>query len=268
MARVLGHTFSYSERSEKPREVCNLITRDARVPRVVLATGRPIYTCIYRNGVRSDVIYSVWQVVDILLSNAWADQCGNEDILARNISLPYAPKEKFIFIIQHKLCKRSWFSKPEVTSRHMKPAPLIHTIDSHSETHIRYLLALSNANCNARRASPQTSLLPGFFLTYSRFRVLRNSALIVEISVAEAAEVTFDQISFCVNEEKQEEVTINNHLPTYLTFRQSRLQNQGSHWKNSAVKWNEKRKLKPYYYHSSSFIIIIKIISLSLPLVT
>lgn len=163
MARVLGHTFSYSDRSEKPREVCNLITRDARVPRFVLATGRPIYTCIYRNGVRPDVIYSVWQVVDILLSNAWADQCGNEDILARNISLPYAPKEKFIFLIHHKLCKRSWFSKPEVTSRHMKPAPLIHTIDSHSETHIRYLLALSNANCNARRASPQTSLLPVFF---------------------------------------------------------------------------------------------------------
>ena len=152
MARVLGHTFSYSERSEQPREVCNLITRDARVPREVLASckaGRPIYTCIhvYRNGVRPDVIYSVWQVVDTLLSNAWADQCGNEDLLARNISLPYAPKKKFIFLIQHKLCKRSWFSKPEVTSRHMKPALLIHTIDSHSETHIRYLLACSPFKC-------------------------------------------------------------------------------------------------------------------------
>ena len=72
---------------------------------------------------------------------------------------------------------------------------------------------------------------PFFFLRIHVFvsEILRNSALIVEISVAEAAEVTFDQISFCVNERKQEEVPINNHLPTYLKLRQSRLQNQGSH---------------------------------------
>ena len=40
----------YSERSEAPqtREVYNLVAREARVPRAVLATckvGRPIYTC-------------------------------------------------------------------------------------------------------------------------------------------------------------------------------------------------------------------------------
>ena len=72
-----------------------------------------------------------------------------------------------------------------------------------------------------------------FFLRIQVFvsEILRNSAFFVEISVAEAAEVTFDQISFCVNEQKQEEVPINNHLPSYFTLKQSRLQNQGSHIK-------------------------------------
>ena len=60
--RALWFRAERSAESAAPREVYNLVTREARVPGVMLATykvGRPIYTCIYHDGVRPSP--SVWR---------------------------------------------------------------------------------------------------------------------------------------------------------------------------------------------------------------
>ena len=60
--RALWFRAERSAESASPREVYNLVTREARVPGVMLATckvGRPIYTCIYHDGVRPSP--SLWR---------------------------------------------------------------------------------------------------------------------------------------------------------------------------------------------------------------
>ena len=108
----------------------------------------------------------------------------------------------------------------------MKPAPLIHTIDPHSEMHIFSSPFQTQTEMLGERLL-KLHFCRFFFLRIHVFvpEILRNSALIVEISVAETAEVTFDQISSCVNEQKQEEVPINNHLPTYHVYKTKEVMN-------------------------------------------
>lgn len=59
----------------------------------------------------------------MILPNVRADQCSNKCTSDRNQSTLRA--KGTVYLIQQKLCKRSWFSNTRVTSRPMKPTPII-----------------------------------------------------------------------------------------------------------------------------------------------